>query len=98
MQTYRIHDSAASTESESRPFFKRTLKEAQDEAKKFPDDVRADVRIELGEIANDSKSVHDYLNGLFPANFKATRTWKLSNRGGLIELNPDGSVGSAALE
>lgn len=89
MQTYRIIDSA--DDLNSRPAFKRTLKDAQDEAKKFPDDVRADVRIQLGEIANDSKSVHDYLGGKVPENFKPERTWKLTSRGGLVELNADGT-------
>jgi hypothetical protein len=59
-------------------------------------EARGDMRIELVEIKTDAASVIDYLNGLQPEGLTPLRTWKLSVRGGLIELNADGTIAKAA--
>lgn len=90
MQKYRIFDNAM-PEGEGVVVFKGTLKAAQDQARLQPKDAWHDTRVELVVIDSDAASVENYLNGEQPQNPTVLKRWRLSPRGGLVELNEDGS-------
>lgn len=90
MQAYLIKDLAM---DDARVPFKKTLKEAHDRAKLLPKDTWGDQRIQLVNVPTDAASVIGYLNGGHPdaSDLTPLRTWKLSPRGGLVELGEDGA-------
>lgn len=90
MNVYRILD----TEDEnnlSPVCFRHTLKDAQEAAKtQYSDGAKPDVRIQLIEIQTSVQHLIAYLNGEKPEDPKVLRCWKLTPRGGLVELGEDG--------
>lgn len=62
-----------------------TLSEAHKHAKLAPN--RIDVLIDLFDVQTDKEGVLAMLRG-FPVRQYASKTWRLSTRGGLIECNP----------
>lgn len=93
MNAYQIIDIAAD-EDAALLGFRHTLAHAHVAAKvvaeKSDPNVRGDLRIQLVDIRTDKDAVIGYLNGDKPTDLLALRTWKLSNRGGLIELDAAG--------
>lgn len=85
MNFYRIVDTA----QESRPGylarFECTLDEAHGYAKLTPKVSWSDIRIELGDIPTQKADVCAILNHEMLEKITALRTWRLTQRGGLIE-------------
>jgi hypothetical protein len=72
-------------------YFRHTLEHARMAARtSCPDDVKPDVRIQLIELQTNVQAVIGFLNGEKPVDPKVLRTWKLTPRGGLVELGEDG--------
>lgn len=90
MNAYRVIDTASTGPEGLRSYYRKTLKEAHDKAKEYGDDIRPDIRIEHVIIPTDASSVVGYLNWESPVDLEVLRTWKLTPRGGLVELGEDG--------
>lgn len=89
MNAYRIIDTA-DDEGDSALYFRHTLHDAHEAAKSFLEVLKPDVRIQLIEIQTSAKAVIGYLNNEKPKDPQILRTWKLTPRGGLVELDADG--------
>ena len=61
-----------------------TLAEAHASLKVYGEPLRPDLRVELVEIATDKASLVNVLNGVIEV--ELLRTWKLTPRGGLLEI------------
>lgn len=68
--------------------FDHKQSDAHARAKRKPEHLRRELRIELVDVQTDAASIERLLNG-YLADFKALRTWKLGERGGLVEC-PNG--------
>lgn len=90
MNAYRVIDIKDDTDL-SPVLFRHTLEHARMSARtQYSDEIKPDVRIQLIDIPSHREAVIGYLNGEKPKAPTALRTWKLTPRGGLVELGEDG--------
>lgn len=78
MQFYKLINGEPDTDA----VYYGVIKEAHNAAKESP--YRLLARIELVEVPTDKEGVLELLNGSVPE--KVLRTWRLTSRGGLLEI------------
>lgn len=99
MRSYRVFSGVRIDGERQVFFFFKDRAAAHEHAKNYPEPCWPQVLIHLVELPTDADAVHDYLNGRQPVslNVSILRTWCLTQRGGLHELQA-GEAPPAALE